>query len=424
MEGKKILVLIGVILAVLTVLVVFFFFWLRRGGPVTLTYWGLWEPEAVYNQVIADYQRSHPNVTIKYQKQSPISYRDRLTGAIASESGPDIIRIHNSWLPMLKNSLAAAPESTYSFSAFKNTFYPVHSQDLIFQNKVYALPLEIDTLGLYINEDIFRNGGAEIPTDWDEFLAAARKLTVRDSSGRIKTAGAAMGTASNVDHWPEILALMMLQAGVDLNTQVDSDDAAQALGFYSAFATGEKIWDETLDNSTLAFANGQLAMYFGPSWRFFDIQAVSPDLNFRVLPVPQLTGGSPVNYASYWAEAVSKKSRNPAVAWDFLKYLSSKEVLTKIYSAQSQLRSFGEPYPRKDMAPLLTPDSPVGLFVAAVPTAQSWYLASATADGDTGINSRLNNYFADAINSMLRGSDARSVLATVQQGISQVLEQY
>ena len=142
------------------------------------------------------------------------------------------------------------------------------------------------------------------------------------------------------------------------------------------------------------------------------------------MAVPQLTGADTVNYATYWAAVVSKKSKNQKVIWEFLKFFSSREELTKFYTAAAKLRGFGEPYPRTDMASLLLADPNVGPFINAGPTARSWYLDSFTNDGETGINSRIGKYYKDAINSMLRGSDAATVMETVTKGVGQILSIY
>lgn len=424
-SGRKVWLLVGGgILFVLLVVVFLAAAVLRQAGPVTITMWGLWEPESVYQIVADDYKRQHPNVTVKYVKQSPINYRERALSAIARSGGPDVILLHNTWLPMFFTGLTEVPAEVMSLADFRTTFYPVATRDLVAGGKAYALPLEIDTLGLYVNQDIFNSGGVSLPTTWEEFRTGANKLTVRDSGGRIKTAGVAMGAVSNVDHWQDILGLMMLQAGVDLTNSSNSQTAADTLSYYATFQSVDKVWDETLDTSTLAFAKGTLAMYFGPSWRYFDIKSINPNLNFKVIPVPQLSGGKTVNYASYWAAGVSKKSGNAKVAWDFLKFATSEEELTKLYSAEAKLREFGEPYPRVKMATLLSTDPAAGAFVLAAPTAQSWYLASYTPDGETGINSRIGKYFEDAVNSVVRGSEAKSALDTVAKGVTQVLGQY
>ncbi|RPJ69004.1 MAG: extracellular solute-binding protein, partial [Alphaproteobacteria bacterium] len=323
---------------------------------------------------------------------------------------------------MFKNDLATVPGNVYDISSFKRIFYPVAQKDLVSANKIYGIPLEIDTLALYINQDIFDEGGMTAPTSWpQEFLDVARNLTVR-SGDRIVRAGAAIGNAGNVSHWQDILALMMLQNGVDLKNP-SGTLAEDSMNFYTGFQTVDRVWDETQDESKLAFAKGNLAMYFGYSWDYFDIKAINPNLNFKIVSVPQLPGGN-VNYASYWVEGVGKKSKNQSVAWDFLKFISSRDELAELYEAEAKLRGFGEPYGRVDMAELLESDPIVSVFVNQAKTAQSWYLSSLTWDGDTGINSRIGTYFSDAINLSKSGTETKTALETTAKGVNQVLATY
>ncbi len=424
MNSKFLYIVVGALfLLILIGGVIALTFFIRKPETASLTYWGLWEPDSVFATVVADYERTHPGVTIKYSKQSPINYRDRLNNALTREDGPDIVRIHNTWVPMMRSLLTPVPTDIYSPSSFQSTFYPTARNDLFLGNRPMAIPLEIETLTLFVNEDIFTRGNATYPTTWDEFRETAKKLTVSEG-GKIQTAGAALGTAVNIDHWQDILALMMLQAGVDLNRDPSSDAAQKALEYYTTFMSVDRVWDETMDPSTLAFSQGKLAMYFGPSWRYFDIMALNPELKVKLIPVPQLPGSDPVNFATYWAEGVSAKSKHPKAAFDFLKYLSSKDVLTKLYAAQTTIRGFGEPYSRVDMASLLADDPRAGVVISAAPAAQSWYLASFTNDGDTGINSRVSQYYLDAINATKRGGGYQAALETVKSGLDQVLPNY
>lgn len=169
-------------------------------------------------------------------------------------------------------------------------------------------------------------------------------------------------------------------------------------------------------------------MYLGPSWRAFEIRLQNPNLKFRTIAVPQLpkTGANEpdVNYASYWAEGVWARSKNKTAAWNFLKYLSSKEVLEKLYNQASKTRMFGEPYPRQDMEMLLKDHPIVGNVLGGAKTAQTWYLQSRTWDGPTGINSQINKYFEDAVNLVNTGKEAKVALETVSSGVIQVLSQY
>lgn len=387
---------------------------------INLIYWGLWEEENILAGVVADYQKTHPNVKISYVRQSPKDYRERLQSALARGEGPDIFRFHNTWVPMLKNELDILPSDILDTTSFEQTFYPIAKNDLRVGNSYVGVPLEVDGLGLFVNEDIFRAAGKTPPTSWDELRQTALSLTVKDSESKIQVAGVALGRTENVDHWSDILALMMLQNGVDL-TNPRSNLAEDALTYFTIFSETDKVWDKTLPASTLAFASGKLAMYFAPSWRVFEIKKLNPSLNFKIVPVPQLPETN-LTWASYWVEGVSKKSKNQKAAWEFLKYLSSKETLQKLYQTASQTRLFGEPYSRLDLADLLKDDPYVGAYIKQAPTARSWYLASRTFDN--GINEKMIKYFEDAVNAVNAGRTAKEALQTASQGIAQVLAQY
>ena len=397
------------------------------GSSPDITWWGLWEDETAISTIISEYEAKNPSVKIKYVRQSKEDYRERLTNSLAKGTGPDIFRFHNTWTPMFKNDLDKMPSTIYTFSDFAKDYYPVAVSDLTVGSSLVGIPLEYDGLSLYINEEIFEKNGKSVPKDWNELRRVARELTYKDEMSNITQSGVALGRTENVDHWPEILGLMMLQNGVDL-TNPTGKLAEDAIQFYTLFSTVDGVWDSTLPSSTVAFASGKVAMYFAPSWRSFEIRLQNPNLRFKTVPVPQLpkttANETDVTYASYWAEGVWAKSKNKQAAWDFLKYLSSKENLESFYNEASKTRMFGEPYPRVDMGPLLSEHPIIGSTVNQAKTGQTWFLQSKTWDGPTGINSQINKYFEDAINSVISGTDAGKALTTVSDGVFQVLSQY
>lgn len=393
-----------------------------------ITWWGLWEDPKVVAPLISEFEKSHSGVKVNYVKQSQKDYRERLTSAFAKGNGPDIFMFHNSWIPMFRNDFDSMPSSVINPADFANNFYKIYSSDLTVGNGIVGIPLMYDSLALYINEDIFNKAGKSPPVTWDELRTLARQLTVKDDQGIITQSGVALGNTTNVDHWQEILALMMIQNGVSLSSPIGKP-AEDALTFYTIFSTVDGVWDSTLPNSTQAFAGGKLAMYFGPSWRAFEIQASNPTLKFKTVPLPQLPKDTPnesdISYASYWVQGVSNKSTKKTVAWEFLKFLSSQPSLQKLYANESAIRSFGEPYPLVSMKPLLIDHPVLGSIIRQVDGARSWYLYSRTFDGPTGINSQLSNYFEDAVNAVNSGkTQPDKALETVASGVKQILTQY
>lgn len=402
----------------------------KKSEPVTLTYWGLWESSQNMAPAIAKFEADNPNIKIDYQMQSKVDYRQRLQSALARGEGPDVMRVHATWIPMFKDVLDSATPQEFSVDEFRQTFYQVAENDLVRNNLVQAVPLMFDGLGLYTNNEIFLSANAAVPTNWNDLRKTAFGLTTRDSRGLITRAGISMGTASNVTYWPDILAVLMLQNSVDLTKPDVTIDAkgrnlgADALRFYTIFTTDDRIWDETLPPDIIAFANGNVAMILAPSWEAHSIRALNPNLDFSIYPIPQASSQRKVTWASYWAEGVSKNSKHKEEAWKFLKYLSSKEALQMLYAEESKTRAFGEIYPRRDMEKSLGDTKYVSSFVSEAPSARSWYMSSAT--GDNGINDEVIAYYKDAINSIISQQKItpEAAIATAAKGVAQVLGKY
>lgn len=412
---------------------VFVFFGLAVGGrfvlglmtsskQVTITYWGLWENDATVAATIADFEAKNPKIKVSYIKQSPRQYRERLSAAIVRGEGPDLFRFHNTWVAMLGSDLAPVPKTVMTPAEFSSAFYPVASNDLVAGTAIYGIPMMIDGLGLYINEDLFAKAGVSTPVTWEDVLAIVPKLTVKDGM-TIMTSAIALGATGNVENWSDILGLMMLQNGANL-VGLNGKEAEETLLFYRKFADPVDpmyTWNETLDNSIYAFAISKVAMILAPSWRAFDIKQLSPELRFKIVPVPQLPGNT-VSWASYWVEGVSNKSKLQPQAFTFLKYMTSREVVTKLYSEAAKTRLFGEVYARSDLGVTIEADSFAGAYAKQGKTAKSFPLASRTFDN--GLNDKLIKYLEDAVNSVSAGSAPSAALTTAASGFRQVLSQY
>ncbi|HSW48453.1 MAG TPA: extracellular solute-binding protein [Candidatus Saccharimonadales bacterium] len=425
--GRIFKIIIGLVVLIIVIfLVVLLIPKGKDNKKAKLVWWGLWEDQAVMQPLIADFQKQHPNITVEYVKQDPKQYREKLLTRIKNGTGPDIFRFHNTWVPMISDVLLPLSSDVITPEAFKKDYYPVMQKDLIQNGAIYGVPMGVDTLGLFVNTEIFKAGGKQPPQTWEDFVSEASDLTVKDENGKIKTAGAALGTYGNITHAPDILAMLFLQQGVDLKKfpeQVDKE--TEALNFYTQFGKGDKnVWDSTLDESILSFARGNLAMYIGFSWDIFRIQALNKDLAFSTHPVPQLVGQRS-NLASYWVEGISSKSQNQNAALLFMQYLAKKETAQKFYSSVSKTRAFGEPYARVDLANSLKDNPILFPFVSELETANSSVFASDTNDSEGGINFMSNTYLGDSINAIVNdNSSPQTVIETLDKGIDQVYQKY
>ncbi|HEV2339525.1 MAG TPA: extracellular solute-binding protein [Patescibacteria group bacterium] len=426
---KPLLITLGALVVFAGILIIFsllksFFGNVTGGsGKVTITYWGLWEDANVMQPLIADFEKQHPTITVDYEKQDPNQYAQRLLVRSQQGNGPDIFRYHISWADELSQILLPLPSDIISKDDLDKNYYPVVKQDLVKNGALYGIPLEMDTLALFVNNTLLGNAKAQVPSTWDDFVTVAKALTQKNTSGQILVAGASIGTFDNVTHAPDIVSLLFLQNGVDLKTITPAQNASDALQFYTSFASGNNpVWSNNLDNSELAFSKGNVAMYFGYSWDIFSIQAANPNLNFSVHPVPHLPGRNNT-VASYWVEGVSAKSKHQSESLLFMKYLAQKDTLTKLYTEEAKTRAFGELYPRSDFAGFLQDNQLLYPFLKQATNAQSSLFAGDTYD-TTGMNAKLNQYLGGAVRGVLGNTSPETAVQTLTQGVSQVLSQY
>lgn len=412
-------------------------------GGVTINYWGLWEDSNVMEGILSDFEAKNPNIKVNYKKNQKDNYRSRLQARLLKNSEeeevPDIFRIHVGWIPMFRDSLAVMPGTTVKKLQLEEDFFDVYKNELKEGGNYLAIPLMYDGLAMFYNRDLIDSAQVEVPKSWWELQNVVERLTVRDDLGKIKIAGAALGLADNVDHWSDIVGLIIRQDGGEIINDDGENNRRirDVLVYYTNFRTKYHVWDESLPSSTEAFAAGKLAFYFGPSWRVFNIEEMNPGLRFEVTAMPQLPtlkgvsseeANAPANltdihWASYWVEGVNNKSKHLKESWALLEYLASSETMEKLYKAESEVRSFGEILPRKSLRGKMESNIKIKPFVSVADRASGWYLYSRTFDN--GTNDEMIKYFGDAVNAMaLQNADADKTVETLRNGINQLVAKY
>lgn len=378
--------------------------------PVTLRFWRVFDGQDAFDQIIANYRTLHPFINIEYRKLRYEEYEAELLNALAEDRGPDIFSIHNTWIKKYQSKLVPMPATitmaypvtrgtikketipelrttaSLSLKDIRDKFIDTVSYDVISDDqKVYGLPLFVDTLVLLYNRDLFNNAGlSEIPQYWNsEFLQNVKKMTKQNQKGEIIQSGIALGGTTNISRFSDILSLIMMQNGATLlsNKSIlfnqnlpgsNYNPGVEALRFYTDFANPLKesyTWNSSLPNSLEMFISGQVAMIFAYSYDLPTIKTRAPKLNFSIARVPQIEGTPPtnVNFANYWVEVVSKKSKNVNEAWDFIQFIT-REDQAKIY-----LEKTGRPTALKSLIVTQKNNDEIKVFADQLLTAKSWY---------------------------------------------------
>ena len=427
--------------------------------PITLNYWRVLDDGDAFGDIITAYRALHPNVTINYRKLRLDEYEGELVNAFAEDRGPDIFSIHNDWVRAYQPKLLPAPASVklafreiqgiqknqvwvqktlpvITPGQVRNNFVDQVGRDVIVKgqssdpkqgivDQLWGLPLAMDTMALYYNKDILNAAGIPTPaTNWAEFQDHVKRLTTYDQQGKLVKPAAGIGTSKNVDRSFDLLSLLMMQNGAQMadanglptfnrtpaNMTRDVPPGVEALTFYTDFANPSKevfTWDDTQPNSFDAFVTGKTAYYFGYAYALPMIKAQAPKLNFGVTNVPQIDPANKVNFANYWVEGVSKKSKNPDAAWDFVQFAAAAEQ-AKLYLGKT-----GKPTALRSLVNTQLSDPEIGVFASQVLTAKSWYAG-------TDINAT-QSAFDEMIDSTLAGAPPDRAITLAAQTIAQTI---
>ncbi|HCU70822.1 MAG TPA: hypothetical protein DIC35_03685 [Candidatus Moranbacteria bacterium] len=399
----------------------------RTPYTINLEVWGLFDDEDAFRVIFENYGKINKKVGgITYRKMTPDSYQKELIDALASGQGPDIFLVHNNWIPSFSDKVYPAPMDIINEQRVRNEFVDVVADDFVSGGSVYALPLSVDSLGLYYNKDLFNDAGiTSTPKNWEDFVSVARKLTKLDEQNQIIQSGAALGTSTNINRATDVLNLLMLQNNTEMVnpnskevrfdkfTNVDGNSFSpgeNALNFYTQFASRNSqlipyTWNQRLHYSIDAFSEGTLGMMFNYSWQREVLDSKAPKLNYDVALVPQFPGRRQVNFANYWGYTVIKnktpdtKGMDPAVgsrvtndmrakeAWNLLVYLTtnpnpnavvgSKQDAAKTQETMDPAKTYLErtkkPAARRDLVEMQKTDAKYGVFAEGNLIAKSWY---------------------------------------------------
>ena len=416
---------------------------------IHLTMWGLFDDPSVWQPIIQQYQSQHPNITVDYQQKSFADYEDDSLNALAARTGPDIWLVRNDWIDQHADKLVAAPAALFAtktasgVAGYAELFPDVAVHDAIVGDKIYGLPLSIDTLVLYYNKALLQTKRSDLdragdqtndlrqaPVTWNDAIKDATLLTQKDGS-RITQAGLALG-APNVAAGQDILAALMLQRGTTMVAadrksaafnlpQLDSSGRStvpgkDALDFYRSFADPKSAnysWPEDFPDSLSAFEQGKVAMMINYGYLANQLKQDVPTLNFGSYAFPQIAGKiTSVDFASYWLETVTNSSKSPDVAWDFLAF-----ALQNDSSYQQASGRPGNKRPAITSLPATLPDravfgNPLDFQRAS---AASWYKGLRPLKTD--------DLFAALIRSVASGTDSAHALDATATQLTALLQE-
>ena len=327
---------------------------------------------------------SSKTVQISYVQELSASFDADFTEALAVGHGPDLVIISQDQVWQERNKLILIPYSSVSQNDFVNTFI-AEGNLFAASTGIYALPLVVDPLVLYTNNDLLNAAAiAQPPRYWDEIYTYANKLTQKDGAGNITQSIMALGGTSNIPHAKDILSLLLLQAGTAIadfqngsliselqnSYNLPTNPATSALDFYTQFSNPQKpfySWNPSLKNAQTNFISGDSAFYLGYASELAILRAKNPNLALGVSAVPQSrVSGKVVTFGTLYGIALAKSAANPTAA------LTAMLSIVSSASDTVLAQTLSLPPVRRDLLAQRAPDGISQVFYDAALQSKAW----------------------------------------------------
>lgn len=327
---------------VLSLLVLLLFCGCELGGerPLRIRYWnGFTGPDGrTMLRMIQRFNRENPDVEVTMQRIAWDIYYNKLFVAGVGGRAPDVFVVHTDALTRFYQAgfienidplLEADPELS------PGMFDEKILDSVRYDGRLYALPLDIHTFGLYYNKRMLREAGfvdeaGQVlpPTNREEFLEVARATTRdADGDGRPEEWGFVFTWFRNVLY--SLLAQWEAPVFNDAATRcvVDNPLTREPLGFLADLIQKEKVAPspENFDG-WIGFRQGRVAMAFEGIWMLSDLEK-QEDLEWGAAPLPRI-GPTPGTFAGGHNLCLRAGLEGPRreAAWRFLKFLSDNSL--------------------------------------------------------------------------------------------------
>ncbi|MBM7053511.1 MULTISPECIES: extracellular solute-binding protein [Streptomyces] len=336
----------------------------------TVTWWdtsSVGSEDKVFKKLAEGFEKKHPKVDVKYVNVPFGEAQNKFKNAAqAGDGAPDVIRSEVAWTPDFANLGYLAPLDGTAALKNQDDFLKQAVASTKYEDKTFAVPQVIDSMGVFYNKKMFKEAGVEAPANLDDLKTVAKKI--KDKTGKT-------GLYLRGDDPYYFLSFLYGEGGdmVDAGSKsvtIDKPEGVEAFKAVKALVddgTAKTDASDGWENMMQAFKNGDVAMMINGPWAVADTltgKEFTDKDNLGVAPVP---AGSAAQGAPQGGHnlAVYAGSKNLEASYAFVEYMTSVDSQATAAGELNLLPTRTSAYAKKEAV-----DSEiVGFFKPVVETA-------------------------------------------------------
>ncbi|MBD0384409.1 extracellular solute-binding protein [Paenibacillus sedimenti] len=188
-----------------------------------------------------------------------------------------------------------------------------------------GLPIDVAVPLILYNKRMFDAAGIPYPTEdwtWDDMMAIASKLTLRNPSGVATQFG--FGTGPDIENYEPFImrngGSYLTPDGSTARGSIDSEASVEAFRKIIEMYREHKVTRKPGEPSEAGELHQGFALVFGFTWFAGGLERAGIGEQYGVVGLPHMPGGVEANMIYMGASGVTTKSKHPEIAWAFLKH--------------------------------------------------------------------------------------------------------
>ncbi|MEE0773816.1 MAG: extracellular solute-binding protein [Merdibacter sp.] len=289
-------------------------------------------PEAdsysLLDEAIAAFAETHPGVQIEYESGIPKDeYEEWIAQCILRDDLPDILFVPSEYFSTLASTHALQPLDDFARAdaAFQEeAYYPASLQTCRQDGTLYALPyLSVPEL-IFVNKTLLQQEGIAIPDQdwtWDDFLRIVEKVTKdTDGDGVVDQYGTC-GFSWQQAAYSNGALFYDEQTDTASFSDVSMIEAITFLRELYGVCDQDQVSTQQFDEGQVAFQPmnySDYRAYMPYPWRVKKFSG----FEWECLPFPSGEQGVNTSAIDTLMVAMSARSTQKKLAWEFMRYLS------------------------------------------------------------------------------------------------------
>src|SRR5665647_1592113 len=299
----------------------------------------LWADKEFWRAQLDKFEVLNPNIKVNFQF-IPDAYEDKLFTLVAGGNPPDVMSQYETTTPDVAKKgivedLMPYIEKDKSFDL--TDFYDVALSLSKLDGKLYGLSNTLAPQFMFYNKTAFDKAKVAYPTanwTWNDYLEAAKKLTVKDGDKITQ-----YGSDANSSWWiPTELEIRQNGGEIfkDGNANFNSPEVIQSIQFWADLTLKYHVAPSLAESSGQGdlFPSGKVAMTRNGIW-MKDVYKDIKGFEWDIAPLPKNKNAGTVLHTNYLT--LSTKSKHKEESWELNKWLSGPEVQEALSKKQGFL---------------------------------------------------------------------------------------